>query len=149
MKNNKRSTIEIWFGGRKNKKLLELKIDSNHTDDFINDVMILCDKYNVDARKLWKPNREPDISIDGFDFWLPEGLFRTSYVPKNHVERFFIKPAKDDQPAEILFQNIMKRRQVVKPYRYHEDAQQNEKLLSDVMNAMILGNIENKEEDDL
>ena len=81
---------EFWFGGRKNKKLVEIKYKQSKQDDLVSDFISFMESRGYSFKKMW-PERDADFIDDkGRKFWVEEGLVQINNSA-NEIREFFVR----------------------------------------------------------
>ena len=135
---------EFWFGGRKNKKLVEIKYNLSDQDQFVEDFLQFLEEKNYNGKKMW-PERKPDfVDEKGRKFFVNEGLIQLNNSADEILE-FFIrsdeKTLKGKKP-HVRIKKINSRRRQVSSEEYEAfDDTYNHKVMDEIMNHMLLTNI--------
>lgn len=141
---------EFWFGGRKNKKLVEIKHKLSEQDNLVSDMIEFLKSKGYEFKCMW-PERDPDFIDDkGRSFWVEEGLIQYNNK-KKEISEFFIrndeKLLKGKKP-HVRVKDINSRRRQVNSQEYDMDNTHNSKVMDEIMNRMLLGDLTIGDADD-
>ncbi len=143
-KNNPMMRAEMWFGGRKNKRCMEVQYTQDQQEQFIADLNEFLESRGFHARKLY-PERPADfVDKRGRQFWIKEGLMSLPGGREAEVREFFIRSDEkklNGKKPHIRTKRINGRCRTIQSEVLESDEQYNNDVISELMNQMLLTDI--------
>lgn len=132
---------EMWFGGRKNKRCIEIDYKQDQQEQFVNDLVNFLSERGFKVRKLY-PERPADYTDpQGRQYWMKEGLIGMPGRGEQEIREFFIRSDEkklNGKKPHIRTKRINGRRRTIQSESLTSDDMQNQKIIDEIMNQMLL-----------